>query len=157
MGALRASDTRRRGQARGGPCGPRRFEADDPVVTVAGRRRQRQAFAPAVTRCAALAMLPRSDPLAPAVHRLAQGFCDLDPVADVCGVQQTGLDQGMEVVVVEPDGHKLLSLLQRDDTAAKGLGEGQRNVAAAGRAPVDGELRLLAADQGDVQPADLAP
>jgi len=151
-----AGARRRRRQPCRGPGRPRRLKADDPVVAVAAARRQRQGRAPSRRLRAERDLLAGADPLAPPVHRLAQCGGHLDPIADLDGIQQPGLDQRVQMVVVEPDGNELLRPLDGKNAAAKRLGQGQGRRAAAGAAPVEGELRLLAARQGDVEPADLA-
>lgn len=143
------------GKALRGPRRPRRLQADDPVLAIAEPRRQRQALAPAARHPAALALLAGGDPLAPAVHRLAQRLSHLHPIANVRRVEQPALDQRMQVVIVEPDGNELLRLLRGHNPAAKGLGELQRGWLAGG-APIHREPRLLAAVQRCAQPADLA-
>lgn len=156
VAAAGARTRRRRRQPCRGPGCPRRLQADDPVVAVAAARRQRQGRAPSRRLRAERHLLAGADPLAPPVHRLAQRGGHLGPVADLARIQQPGLDQRVQVVVVEPDGNELLRLLDGKNAAAKRLGEGEGGRTAAGGAPVDGELRLLAARQRDVEPADLA-
>ena len=137
MVALGRSRSRRGGEPRRSPRRPRRLQPDNPVVAVTEPRRKRRLLRPALGHRAGLGLLARRDPLAPSVHRPAQGLGDLHPVADIGGIEQPGLDQRMEVVVIEPDGNQLLRLLDRNDAAAERLGERQRVTAARG-APIEG-------------------
>lgn len=154
--ALRRSPTRGRGQTRRGSGRPRRLQPDDPVVAVAGPARERLRLPVALRRLFAVRVPAGRDPLAPPVHGGAQGLGHLDPVADVAASEQSRLDQGVKMILVEPDGDELLRLFGRHDPAPQRLRQRQGH-ACAGRASLEGDPCRFASHQREVQPPDLAP
>lgn len=149
------SSTRGRGQARRGSRRPRRLQPDDPGVAIAEPGRECLRL-PAAHRLRGVRAPAGRDPLAPPVHGAAQGLGHLDPVADVAASEQPRLDQGVKMILGEPDGDELLRLLHRDDPAPQRLRQRQGRACPC-RVPLQRGSRRLASHQRQVQPPELAP
>jgi hypothetical protein len=155
MLTLPGSRSRRGGQPGRGPRRPRGFQADDPVVAVGFEPRRDPALPLPTGALFLLKPRRRGGLLAPAIHGAAHGAGHLHPVPGVGRVEQPGLDQGVEMVFVQPEGDQPLAALVGNDPAAQRLSQRQGSWSGCA-ASIQGGLGGLAAQQRDVQPLHLA-